>query len=64
MLVEESIWIAEKIKEILPEEPFPVLNIGSSTLSIEQKNSHLYKIIFLIFFQTKKTSYPSRHERR
>ncbi len=45
MLVEESIWIAEKIKEILPEEPF---------LSIEPKNSHLYKIIFLIFFQTKK----------
>jgi len=37
MLVEESIWIAEKIKEILPEEPFPVLNIGSSTLIYRTK---------------------------
>ncbi len=37
MLVEESIWIAEKIKEILPEEPFPVLNIGSSTLVYRTK---------------------------
>ena len=43
MLVEESIWIAEKIKEILPEEPFPVLNIGSSTLvyrTKKQKTPH------------------------
>lgn len=42
MLVEESIWIAEKIKEILPEEPFPVHNIGSSTLVYRTKKTAIY----------------------
>ena len=54
MLVEESIWIAEKIKEILPEEPFPVLNIGSSTLIYRTEKQPFIQKLFLIFFQTKK----------
>ena len=50
MLVEESIWIAEKIKEILPEEPFPVLNIGSSTLVYRtKKQPFIQNNIFNLF---------------
>lgn len=44
MLVEESIWISEKIKEILPTYPFPVLNVGSSTLK--------YRTVTQPFIQT------------
>lgn len=31
MLINESLWIGSKLKKILPENPFPVLNVGSST---------------------------------
>ncbi|MFT3918496.1 hypothetical protein [Cloacibacterium sp.] len=55
MLVEESIWIAEKIKEILPEEPFPVLNIGSSTLAYRtEKQPFIQNNIFNLFSDEKK----------
>ena len=55
MLVEESIWIAEKIKEILPEEPFPVLNIGSSTLIYRtKKQPFIQNNIFNLFSDEKK----------
>ena len=55
MLVEESIWISEKIKEILPEEPFPVHNIGSSTLVYRtKKQPFIQKIIFNLFSDEKK----------
>ena len=55
MLVEESIWIAEKIKEILPEEPFPVLNIGSSTLVYRtKKQPFIQNNIFNLFSDEKK----------
>ena len=50
MLVEESIWIAEKIKEILPEEPFPVLHIESSTfISRTQRQPFIQENIFSLF---------------
>ena len=56
MLVEESIWIAEKIKEILPEEPFPVLNIGSSTLIYRtKKQPFIQNNIFNLFQNNKQT---------
>ena len=56
MLVEESIWIAEKIKEILPEEPFPVLNLGSSTLVyITKKQPFIQNNIFNLFQNNKQT---------
>lgn len=55
MLVEESIWIADKIKEILPEEPFPVLNIGSSTLAYRtEKQPFIQNNIFNLFSDEKK----------
>ena len=55
MLVEESIWIAEKIKEILPEEPFPVLKIGSSTLVYRtKKQPFIQNNIFNLFSDEKK----------
>lgn len=55
MLVEESIWIAEKIKEILPEEPFPMLNIGSSTLVYRtKKQPFIQNNIFNLFSDEKK----------
>lgn len=55
MLVEESIWIAEKIKEILPEEPFPVLNVGSSTLVYRtKKQPFIQNNIFNLFSDEKK----------
>lgn len=50
MLIEESIWISKKIKEILPEEPFPVLNVGSSTLKYRTvTQSFIQKNIFSLF---------------
>ena len=50
MLAEESIWISKKIKEILPERPFPVLNIGSSTLKYRTvTQSFIQKNIFSLF---------------
>lgn len=56
MLVEESIWIAEKIKEILLEEPFPVLNIGSSTLVYRtKKQPFIQNNIFNLFQNNKQT---------
>ena len=55
MLVEESIWIAEKIKEILPEEPFPVLNVGSSTFIYRtQRQPFIQNNIFNLFSDEKK----------
>lgn len=56
MLVEESIWIAEKIKEILPEEPFPVLNVGSSTFIYRtQRQPFIQENIFSLFQNNKQT---------
>ena len=52
MLVEESIWIAEKIKEILPEEPFPVLNIGSSTFIYRTQRQPFIQKTFFLFSKT------------
>lgn len=55
MLIEESIWISKKIKEILPENPFPVLNIGSSTLRYRTvTQSFIQKNIFSLFDDEKK----------
>jgi len=54
MLVEESFWIAEKIKAILPQEPFPVVNLGSSTLEYRTKSQpFIQKNIFDLFQKEK-----------
>lgn len=47
MLIEESIWIGEKIKELSLLNPFPILNIGSSTKEYRtNRQSHIQKNIF------------------
>lgn len=54
MLVEESLWLAEKVKKILPQEPFPVLNIGSSTKTLRTvRQPHIQKNIFDLFDENK-----------
>lgn len=37
MLLEESIWIGDKLKTIINEKAFPILNVGSSTLHYRTK---------------------------
>lgn len=50
MLKEESLWISEKIKEILPQNPFPAINIGSSTLKYRTVTQpFIQKNIFSLF---------------
>lgn len=47
MLYQESLWISEQIKKILPENPFPVINLGSSTKKYRQiTQSFMQKNIF------------------
>lgn len=54
MLSEESVWISEKIKEILAGKPFPVLNIGSSTLRYRHSvQPFIQKNIFSLFSDEK-----------
>ena len=48
MLIEESIWIGEKIKEVSLLNPFPILNIGSSTKEYRTNGKAIFRKIFLI----------------
>lgn len=50
MLIEESLWIGKKVKEILAENPFPVLNIGSSTKEYRSvRQPYIQQNIFNLF---------------
>ena len=47
MLLEESIWVGEKIDEIILLNSLPILNVGSSTKEYRtQRQSHIQKNIF------------------
>ena len=47
MLLEESIWVGEKIDEIVLLNSLPILNVGSSTKEYRtQRQSHIQKNIF------------------
>lgn len=47
MLVEESTWIGEKIKIVVEQQAFPILNIGSSTKEYRTvRQSFIQKNIF------------------
>lgn len=54
MLIEESIWIGEKINN-LSTNSFPILNIGSSTKEYRtKKQSHIQKNIFNLISEESK----------
>ena len=47
MLIEESIWIGEKLNNITVNNSFPILNVGSSSKEYRTiKQSHIQKNIF------------------
>lgn len=56
MLIEESIWIRDTIKQYLNHNHFPLLNIGSSTQHFREiVQPHIYQHVFAPLKQENKT---------